>query len=65
MRSTSCALTKLTMAFSVLWLAGKVALCAEIVVEENITYGKAGDAELKLDLARPQGNGPFPAIGGN
>ena len=39
-----------------------VARCAEIVLEENITYGKAGDTELKLDLARPQGNGPFPAI---
>lgn len=31
-------------------------------VEENITYGKAGDIELKLDLARPEGDGPFPAI---
>ena len=31
-------------------------------VEENITYGKAGDTELKLDLARPDGDGPFPAI---
>jgi acetyl esterase/lipase len=43
-------------------LAGNVALCADIVIEENVTYGKAGDTELKLDLARPQGNGPFPAI---
>ena len=34
----------------------------EITLEENITYGKAGDTELKLDLARPAGNGPFPAI---
>ena len=32
------------------------------VTEDNITYGKAGDTELKLDLARPQGDGPFPAI---
>ena len=32
------------------------------VVEENVIYGKAGDTELKLDLARPVGNGPFPAI---
>lgn len=31
-------------------------------VEENITYGKADDTELKLDLARPDGDGPFPAI---
>lgn len=35
---------------------------AKIVIEDNITYGKAGDTELKLDLARPQGDGPFPAI---
>jgi acetyl esterase/lipase len=34
----------------------------KIVTEDNITYGKAGDTELKLDLARPQGDGPFPAI---
>jgi len=33
-----------------------------IIVEDNITYGKAGDTELKLDLARPKGDGPFPAI---
>jgi acetyl esterase/lipase len=33
-----------------------------VVVEDNITYGKAGDVELKLDLARPQGEGPFPAL---
>ena len=32
------------------------------VLEDNITYGKAGDTELKLDLARPEGDGPFPAI---
>ncbi len=43
-------------------LSGGIARCAEIVIEEDITYGKAGDTELKLDLARPQGDGPFPAI---
>lgn len=42
-------------------------LCAfeagAIVVEEGLTYGKAGDIELKLDLARPsKGDGPFPAV---
>jgi acetyl esterase/lipase len=31
-------------------------------VEESIVYGRAGDMELKLDLARPEGAGPFPAI---
>ena len=32
------------------------------VVEEGVVYGKAGNTELKLDLARPVGSGPFPAI---
>ncbi len=63
MRSTNCALiAKLFVVLGILWLAGNVALCADIVIEENITYGKAGDTELKLDLARPQGDGSFPAI---
>ncbi|NQU23312.1 MAG: alpha/beta hydrolase [Candidatus Nealsonbacteria bacterium] len=35
---------------------------AEIVEKENITYGAGGDRALKLDLARPEGDGPFPAI---
>jgi acetyl esterase/lipase len=35
----------------------------DVVVEQNLTYGKAGDVELHLDLARPaRGEGPFPAI---
>lgn len=39
------------------------AISAEIVVEKDITYGKAADTQLKLDLARPaEGEGPFPAI---
>jgi len=33
------------------------------VREDEITYGKIGDLELKLDLARPAGGeGPFPAL---
>ncbi|MCB9924847.1 MAG: alpha/beta hydrolase [Planctomycetaceae bacterium] len=35
---------------------------ADVTVEENITYGRGGDTELKLDLAQPDGDGPFPAI---
>ncbi len=58
-----------TLVFSVL-LFGLIVLATsegiaqspEIIVEENITYGRAGDTELKLDLARPIGDGPFPAI---
>lgn len=34
-----------------------------VIVEENVTYGRVGDIELKLDMARPKsGPGPFPAI---
>lgn len=35
---------------------------ADVKIEENITYGRGGDTELTLDLARPDGDGPFPAI---
>ena len=45
-----------------LCLTGGIARCADVVVDESITYGKAGETELKLDLARPEGDGPFPAI---
>jgi len=34
----------------------------EPVVERNVVYGKGGEAELMLDIARPAGEGPFPAI---
>jgi hypothetical protein len=54
---------KLTLiALAAASLMGQGAATAEVIVEENITYGKAGDVELKLDLARPEGDGPFPAI---
>jgi acetyl esterase/lipase len=51
----------LQIAVLLIGMAG-TARCAEIVIEEGITYGKAGNTELILDLARPQGEGPFPAI---
>lgn len=35
---------------------------AKPIIEKAITYGHAGEEELKLDLARPEGDGPFPAI---
>jgi acetyl esterase/lipase len=54
---------KLTLiALAAASLMGQAATVAEVIVEENITYGKAGDVELKLDMARPEGDGPFPAI---
>lgn len=35
---------------------------AGVIEEENLTYGKGGDRDLRLDLARPEGDGPFPAL---
>jgi acetyl esterase/lipase len=49
-------------ACAVLILTASTVRCGEVVVEENITYGHVGKTDLKLDLARPQGEGPFPAI---
>jgi acetyl esterase/lipase len=41
----------------------KPAASNDIEYLTDLVYGKAGDTELKLDLARPKnGNGPFPAI---
>jgi acetyl esterase/lipase len=35
----------------------------EVRVETDLTFGKGGDKELKLDLAMPkEGEGPFPAV---
>ncbi len=56
----------LVLAASVLvvgWGLAGAAGCGEIQVEKDVTYGRAGDVDLKLDLARPaKGEGPFPAI---
>jgi len=61
-RAVGLPVTLILVALSTLSLTSAVAWSADIVVEENITYGKVGDTELKLDLARPEGDGPFPAI---
>src|SRR5262245_21438980 len=34
----------------------------EITVERDIVYGKGDPLELRLNLARPKGEGPFPAV---
>jgi len=35
----------------------------DVIVEKDIIYGKGGDVELKLDLARPaKGRGCFPTL---
>jgi acetyl esterase/lipase len=35
---------------------------SKIIVEEGLVYSTPDGQELKLDLARPAGDGPFPAI---
>jgi acetyl esterase/lipase len=35
---------------------------AKTVQENDVVYRTVGGAELKLDLARPEGDGPFPAV---
>jgi acetyl esterase/lipase len=35
---------------------------AKVTTADDLVYTKAGDVELKLDLARPEGDGPFPAV---
>lgn len=45
-------------------LTGAMAARADegVKVERGIVYGKGGEVELQLDLALPQGKGPFPAV---
>src|SRR5438093_10861525 len=33
-----------------------------VELKKGVVYGKGGDVELKLDLATPEGDGPFPAV---
>lgn len=57
-----CALW-VAVASTALWSVADTVSAQEITVENEITYGKGGDVELQLDLARPKdGEGPFPAI---
>ncbi len=35
---------------------------AKINTEKKIVYGKGGDVDLELDLAMPDGKGPYPAV---
>ncbi len=62
MRRTTRFTSTACVAIAFLCLAGNVAQSAKIISEDNIIYGKADGTDLKLDLARPKGNGPFPAI---
>jgi acetyl esterase/lipase len=41
----------------------RASLAGSITLEDDVTYGKGGEVELQLTLARPkQGEGPFPAV---
>lgn len=59
MRLTKCTVVLVLFAWNMI---GAVGRAQEVTVIENLTYGKGGETELKLDLARPTGDGPFPAI---
>ena len=51
---------------AVVWSISAVAVAkdgAEAVLEKDLVYAKAGDVELKCDIAKPvTGNGPFPFV---
>ena len=34
----------------------------DVPLQKDIVFGKGGDVELKLDLAQPKGDGPFPLV---
>ncbi len=59
MRWTTCSTVLVLFAMNMI---GAVGRSENVAVHENITYGKGGESELKLDLACPVGDGPFPAI---
>jgi acetyl esterase/lipase len=59
MRWTTCNAVLVLLAMNTI---GTIGRSEDVIVHENITYGKGGETELKLDLARPVEAGPFPAI---
>ena len=42
--------------------AGSAVAQSKPVTELDVVYAKAGDRELKLDLARPDGRAPYPCV---
>src|SRR4051812_10492372 len=34
----------------------------KITTAEDLTYSRVGDVDLKLDIAAPEGDGPFPGL---
>ncbi len=62
-RSISLASVATFVVLSYAALVSQPLNAGDIILEEEITYGKGGERDLQLDLARPaDGNGPFPAI---
>ena len=47
---------------AVLTLATSAFAQSKPALDLDVTYALAGDKELKLDLARPEGKGPFPCV---
>lgn len=58
---------RFTRVLSALAVIGAVNWCVslawgDVKVDRDVVYGKGGDLELRLDIAYPEGDGPFPAI---
>lgn len=43
-------------------LAAGAVVAQDVVRHADLTYSQAGDVELKLNLTRPAGDGPFPVV---
>jgi len=52
----------LPLAALIIFVCAPAFAAAALPMEKDITYGKAGDVELKLDFVRPEGDGPFPTV---
>jgi len=56
-------LAALLLVPAALAITARAAEDTKVTTENDITYAKVNDAELKLDLAKPQsGEGPFPVV---
>ncbi len=50
------------LVFALAPTAGRPQEPAPVEVERDVVFGTGGGRDLKLDLARPRGDGPFPAV---
>ena len=61
--TTSKRLATSLLILSAIGTSARAADDTKVTTENDITYAKANDTELKLDIARPaEGDGPFPAV---